>query len=231
MNELKNSCKFALLALGLAGCQTHAAAQIQATPAQVDVQRQAQACDVAPVRTALASGMTGAQLDAADVDGLTPLLLAARAGCLPVVVALVTAGADIERVDGSGWSALHHASSQRHADVVDYLLAHGAEQERKTTNGETPLALALLGSRTQFGPKGDGHTTEMVLLSGRARAKLNPMPAVHTPSASHRKKKSGVKKAAAAKSVTKQSTAKPPAAKAPAAKPSSAKNPASKPTP
>lgn len=211
MNAMRNPGKFALLALGLVGCQTHAAAEVQATPAQAEVQHQAQACDVVPVRAALASGMTGAQLDVPDADGLAPLSLAARAGCLPVVVALVGGGADIERVDAAGWSALHHASSQRHAEVVDYLLAHGAEQERKTAKGETPLALALAGSRSQFGPQGDGHTTEMVLLSGRARAKLNLTPPSRTPSTTTHKKKPAAKKPAAKKPAAKKPAAKKPA--------------------
>ncbi len=245
---MSHTRKFALFALGLVGCQTQAAAEVQATPAQpmtvqatpvqatpvqatpaqADVQHQAQACDVVSVRAALVSGMAGAQLDVPDAAGMAPLALAARAGCLPVVIDLVGGGADIERVDASGWSALHHASSQRHADVVDYLLAHGAEQERKTANGDTPLALALVGSRSQFGPQGDGHTTEMVLLSGRARARLNLTPLSHASSATSHRKKPTAKKRATAKPAIKPPSAKKPAATKPAAKKPATTKPAAK---
>ena len=42
---------------------------------------------------------------------------------------LEQAGAQVDVVDAAtGWTPLHYAASQRHAAVVDFLLAHGAQQ-------------------------------------------------------------------------------------------------------
>jgi hypothetical protein len=162
-----------LLGIGLPGCQTRAAPPLRASQdGGTPLQHYAETCDLTPLGMALAVGTGKAQLEAPDGAGRTPLSLAARGGCMTVVSTLVREGANLERTDSNGWTALHHAASQRHADVVDFLLAHGAEQERKTNKGETPLALALVGSREQFGPPGDRHTTEMVLLSGHPRQKI-----------------------------------------------------------
>lgn len=188
-----------LLVLSLPGGQSHAAISAGTAVDAIALHRDAEACDVASLRTALSVGTGMAQLDAPDGEGRTPLSLAARGGCLVAVSTLVRAGADIERTDSAGWTALHHAASQRHADVVDYLLAHGAAQEPRTNKGETPLTLAVVGSREEFGPPGDRHTTEMVLLSGHPREKIGAMakaPAKHA--AKPRKKRKAAAKPVAA---------------------------------
>ena len=188
-----------LLVLSLPGGQAHAAIPAVASADATALHRDAAACDVASLRTALAVGTGMAQLDAPDGEGRTPLSLAARGGCLVAVSTLVRAGANLERTDSAGWTALHHAASQRHADVVDYLLAHGAAQEPRTNTGETPLALAVLGSREQFGPPGDRHTTEMVLLSGHPREKIGAMAkAPAKPATKPRKQKKSAARPAAA---------------------------------
>ena len=188
-----------LLVLSLPGGHAHAAIPAVTTVDATALHRDAAACDVASLRTALATGTGRAQLDAPDGEGRTPLSLAARGGCLVAVSTLVRMGANLERTDSAGWTALHHAASQRHADVVDYLLAHGAAQEPRTNTGETPLALAVVGSRDQFGPRGDGHLTEMVLLSGHPREKIGVMAkAPAKPAAKPRKKRKAAAKPVAA---------------------------------
>ncbi len=187
-----------LLGLALPGCQSHAALPSPSSADSTVLHRDAGACDVVLLHAAQVAGMGKAHLDAPDADGRTPLSLAARGGCLAAVSTLVHAGAEVERSDNAGWTPLHYAASQRHADVVDYLLAHGADQERKTKAGETALALALVGSREQFGPVADRHTTEMVLLSGHPREKIGssakaPVKPVNRPK---KKKKPAAKTAA-----------------------------------
>ena len=149
-------------------------------------QDEAADCDLETLSMSLAPGPGKVQLEAVDAQDRAPLARAARDGCLKVVAMLVRGGASLDRADAHGWTALHEAASHRHAEVVDFLLAHGAEQERRTNLGETPLALALAGSREQVGPPGDLHTTEMVLLSGHPRQKIDVaakapvMPATRT---------------------------------------------------
>jgi hypothetical protein len=197
----------------LVGCNTHAAVPALADArglgrddAHAGLHRLADACDTDALRKALmAPGVRGvpAEVDRLDRVGMTPLAVAARVGCLPAVISLAQAGADIDHVDpATGWTPLHYAASQRHAAVVDFLLGRGAQQDRKTRRGETPLGLALLGTGSQFGPKGDQHTTEMVLSSGRSRARFDPAPratrlAAKQPAA--RKHKAAAKKPAAKK--------------------------------
>jgi ankyrin repeat protein len=176
-----------LAALLLAGCNTHAAVPTLADArgtardeAHGELHRQAESCQTDALRATLMTPAyrgVKAEIDRPDRAGMTPLAVAARAGCLPAVISLAQAGADVDIVDAAtGWTPLHYAASQRHAPVVDFLLAHGAQQDRKTRRGESPLALALLGTSTRYGLGADQHTTEMVLSSGRSRAKYDPTP-------------------------------------------------------
>ena len=212
-----------VLVLGLTGANADAAPPSDAVVDASALHHDAETCDVAALRAALAVGTGMAQLDAADAQGRTPLAVAARGGCLVAVSTLVRAGANLERIDVAGWTAMHHAASQRHAEVVDYLLAHGAAQEPRTLRGETPLALVLAGSREQFGPPGDRHTTEMVLLSGHPREKIGatakaPVKSVIRPD---RKRKSRSKPAPKPAPKSAAKPAAKPAAR-PAAKPNQA---------
>jgi hypothetical protein len=159
-------------------------------------QDEATDCDLGTLSMSLAPGPGKVQLEAVDAQDRAPLARAARDGCLKVVAMLVRGGASLDRADAHGWTALHEAASHRHAEVVDFLLAHGAEQERRTNLGETPLALALAGSREQVGPPGDLHTTEMVLLSGHPRQKIDVAAKAPVMPASRTGKKRPLAKAA-----------------------------------
>lgn len=84
-------------------------------------------------------------VDARDSAGRTPLLLAARAGHLPIVQILLDRGADVDAVDRSGYSALTLAVSGDHTGVVRALLARGANPSPEK---ELPLiAAARRGQR------------------------------------------------------------------------------------
>ena len=212
---------FLLFCFALAGCQTQAASPAPglgssgvpgaSDPSRNGLHASAAACDLGATRAGIKA--TPTEVGGPDRDGMTPLALAARAGCLPVVSALVAAGAEVDAVEPeSGWTPLHHAAAQRHAAVVDYLLAHGAEQERKTRRGQTPLGLALVTAPRYYAPTGPGdrHMTEMVLLSGKARRPIGaaaPAVAMTSPA----KKKAPAKKPAAKKPVAKKKAAAAPA--------------------
>ena len=52
-------------------------------------------------------------------------------------------------VDRFGWSLLHHAANHAFPKIVDFLLVRGAEANRKSVAGLTPL-MAALNSLSQF---------------------------------------------------------------------------------
>ena len=55
---------------------------------------------------------------------------------------LVDNGGELEKVDKSGRSALHHACDQQHADCVEMLLKLGARTDVKDKKGRLPLDVA-----------------------------------------------------------------------------------------
>lgn len=86
------------------------------------------------------------------------LLVAARAGLLPGVKALLDSGADPKGRDSSGMTALHHAAGSGYRAVVEALLEGGADPAAMTDRpintpqgsipkGATPLKLAIKGMR------------------------------------------------------------------------------------
>jgi len=77
----------------------------------------------------------------------TALMLAAAQGHLPAVMILVLAGADLDRADGDGYTALNYASSNRQKEVVAWMANKGAtmRQARQTQGFEAKLTLQDLG--------------------------------------------------------------------------------------
>lgn len=82
----------------------------------------------------------GLQVDAANVNGETPLMMAALRGQLQWCERLVGRGAPVNR---SGWTPLHYAASGPEAQaVVSWLLGQGARIDARSPNGSTPLMMA-----------------------------------------------------------------------------------------
>lgn len=72
----------------------------------------------------------GADVDATNQLGDTPLMMASKLGNLPVARELVDAGADVNAYDmgtKDKFPALYLAAQSGHADIVQYLLEHGAD--------------------------------------------------------------------------------------------------------
>ena len=80
------------------------------------------------------------------MGGLTPLLFAAREGCLECARALVEAGADINLTDPKNITPLFLAIDNFHFDLAKYLIEKGANVEQVGLVG--PHA-ALLGRRLE----------------------------------------------------------------------------------
>jgi len=75
--------------------------------------------------------------------GLTPLLYAARAGCLGCVKAMVEAGADIDRPNPDGMTPMIMALDNGYPAVARYLLDRGANPHTWDWWGRTPLYVAV----------------------------------------------------------------------------------------
>lgn len=75
--------------------------------------------------------------------GLTPLLYAARAGCLDCVQAILGGGADIDTPNPDGMTALMMATDNAHDDVALFLLEMGANPHIWDWWGRTALYAAV----------------------------------------------------------------------------------------
>ncbi|GAQ83954.1 ankyrin repeat-rich membrane spanning protein [Klebsormidium nitens] len=87
----------------------------------------------------------GADVNAYDPDGATPLLAAADGGSAECVELLMRAGAIVDAKDRVGVSALIAASYNGHVDCVRKLLKHAADVNAQSHGGVTPLIAAAEG--------------------------------------------------------------------------------------
>ena len=91
-----------------------------------------------------------------------PIARAAQLGSLQMVKAWLEAGAQLDRKDTNGYTALHEAAYSGFAPIVEILIEGGADVDVLSRESETPLMLAARR----------GHT-EVVELLIQARAQLN----------------------------------------------------------
>ncbi|XP_030069900.1 protein phosphatase 1 regulatory subunit 12A isoform X2 [Microcaecilia unicolor] len=84
----------------------------------------------------------GADVNYANVDGLTALHQACIDDNVDMVKFLVENGASINQPDNEGWIPLHAAASCGYIDIAEYLLHHGANVGAVNSEGDTPLDIA-----------------------------------------------------------------------------------------
>ncbi len=77
------------------------------------------------------------------LGGLTPLLFAARQGCLDCAGILLKAGAEVNAADPNNISPMLLATSNGHYDVAAFLLDHGADPNIADETGRTALYAAV----------------------------------------------------------------------------------------
>nr|XP_058915099.1 protein phosphatase 1 regulatory subunit 12B isoform X1 [Kogia breviceps] len=95
--------------------------------------------DTDEVRRLLARG---ADVDTANVDGLTALHQACIDENLDMVKFLVENGANVNQQDGEGWTPLHAAASCGYLNIAEYFINHGASVGVVNSEGEVPSDLA-----------------------------------------------------------------------------------------
>ena len=116
-----------------------------AAPSDSPVADAAQQGDLAAVRTLLRGG---ADVNAAQGDGMTALHWAALDGHVEMAKVLIYAGANLESTTRlGGYTPLHLASMHAHAGVTAVLLEGGANAHALTTTGVRPLHLAAASGR------------------------------------------------------------------------------------
>lgn len=92
----------------------------------------------------------GANLEAADKEGRTALLVAVQAGNTALADRLYRAGASLEAVDSNGRSAAHLAAELYDAEaIVSWLAQQGADFSRSDKQGQTPICLATTRPRNR----------------------------------------------------------------------------------
>lgn len=84
----------------------------------------------------------GADINYANVDGLTALHQACIDDNVDMVTFLVENGANINQPDNEGWIPLHAAASCGYLDIAEYLIGQGANVGVVNSEGETPLDIA-----------------------------------------------------------------------------------------
>jgi ankyrin repeat protein len=95
--------------------------------------------DAAAVRALLKQR---ADVNAADIEGMTPLHWAAHWNDLETVKLLLAAGARAAAANRYGVTPLHEAATVANADLVNALLRAGADANAAYGDGETPLMIA-----------------------------------------------------------------------------------------
>jgi ankyrin repeat protein len=92
--------------------------------------------------------------------GLTPLLFAAREGCLDCARALVEAGANIDLPDPKNVTPLYLAIDNFHFDLAKYLIEKGANVNKWDWWGRTPLYAAVDVNTLPHGGRSDRLSTD-----------------------------------------------------------------------
>merc|ERR1712106_688318 len=84
----------------------------------------------------------GADIDTANVDGLTALHQACIDDNLDMVEFLVANGADVNRGDDEGWTPLHATASCGFLSIAKFLLEHGANVAAVNNDGELAIDIS-----------------------------------------------------------------------------------------
>ncbi|HXC60559.1 MAG TPA: ankyrin repeat domain-containing protein, partial [Steroidobacteraceae bacterium] len=118
------------------------------------------------------------RMQARPAGGFTPLLYAARRGCLECARILVKAGADVNLTDPEGVSPLLLATLNFSFDTASFLIDQGADVNKWDTWGRAPLYAAVDMNTLPTGGRADrpslDATTGIALIEKLLKAGANP---------------------------------------------------------
>ncbi|XP_062605994.1 ankyrin repeat domain-containing protein 50-like [Saccostrea cucullata] len=92
----------------------------------------------------------GGNINAIDLNGSTPLLLACLIGYIELVKILVQSGANVNIADNNGSTLLHTALKQRHQDIISLLIFYGSNVNARDSNHFTPLIVCAWKNEKKF---------------------------------------------------------------------------------
>lgn len=92
----------------------------------------------------------GADVNHLDINGRTPLMLAASMGRLPSIELLMKNYADNGKTDNYGWSALMFGVYYNHVEVVTFMLDSGVDPNLVSPQGLTALKIAQEHNRIKM---------------------------------------------------------------------------------
>ena len=101
-------------------------------------------CDLRRVRTLLARG---ADPNARDDEGRTPIFSAVLGGSVGLVGLLLETKADVNARDAHGATALHVAAEEVLPEAATLLIGRGADVNAQDEAGNTPLSRAIFSAR------------------------------------------------------------------------------------
>ncbi len=120
------------------------ALSLQTASATDPTERLFEAATQGTLEEATAALEAGADVNARDDNGVTPLMFALADNEPAMAELLIDQGADVEGRDEEGWSALMVAAAQHEPAVATTLIDHGADIEVRNVHGWTPLVPAAL---------------------------------------------------------------------------------------
>ena len=102
----------------------------------VSINKDARDGNIEAVKQHLAAG---ADVNAKDEDGETPLHYTVYKGHKEIAELLIEKGADVDAGNSFGSTPLHNAAIDGHTEIVELLIAKGADVNAKADTGWTPL--------------------------------------------------------------------------------------------
>lgn len=109
-------------------------------------------CDLIKVRNALADG---ADPNARDEDGRTPLFSGVLGGSIGLVGLLLESGADVNARDAHGFTPLHFAAQEMLPEIARLLIAKGADVNARDEDGSSVLWRAIFSAHDHGGARND----------------------------------------------------------------------------